>query len=110
MAVRIFRHYVSKALVALALAEGLILAFSVYAGTSLLFWDPSAAAKVAAQPQLPLALVFTGVMLGALTSTGLYQQGLRDGLRGITVRILVAFALGFAAMLVIFYQIGRAHV
>ena len=103
MALRIFRHYVSKDIIALLIAEAMILFFSIYAGVSIRLSDPSAATKVLVDPIFPRAAIFTLIMIGTMASSGLYQSGLREGVWGIVVRLIVSFSLGFVAMLALFY-------
>ncbi|MDZ7752486.1 MAG: TIGR03013 family XrtA/PEP-CTERM system glycosyltransferase [Gammaproteobacteria bacterium] len=110
MAFRIFRHYVAKDIIALLIAEGMILFFSIYAGMSISFGDPSAATKVLVDPIAPRATLFTVIMLGAMASSGLYQSGLREGLWGIVVRLLVSFGLGFLGMIVAFYFLPAMYI
>ncbi len=110
MALRIFRHYVSKDIIALMIAEGMILFFSIYAGVSIHFWDPSAANKIMVEPLFPRAALFTLIMLGAMASSGLYQTGLREGVWRIIVRLLVSFGLGFLAMIVVFYLFPSMYI
>lgn len=102
MAVRIFRHYVSQAAIALAAAEALIFVFSVYAGVSIRLWEGEATPRMLVGSLLPKGLLFAAVMMLALTATGLYQRGLRERIGGIALRAAVAFGLGGLGMGVIF--------
>ncbi len=103
MAVRIFRHYVSKAFILLGLADGFIGVLSMYAGVSLRLGEISPATKMLAAPLLPKAIIFAGILLISLMVTGLYQRGLRDSPRGIAGRILAGFFLVFVGMTLVFY-------
>ncbi len=109
MAVRIFRHYVSQAAIALAIAEALIFVFSVYAGVSLRFGDADAAPRMLVGTLLPKGVLFAAVMMLALTATGLYQRGLRDRVWGLALRLAVGFVLGAVGMGVLFLLFPRLY-
>lgn len=101
--IRIFSHFIPRDLLALALAEGLVFFASVYAGIWLRF-DGNYGDDFSGQDAiLSRALVFTAVMLASMMAVGLYQRHLRDGFRGMLLRIAVAFTAGFAVMSLLFY-------
>lgn len=99
---RIFRHYIPGSLLVLGICEAIILYASVYVGVSLRFWDSeSSLADVGLI--WPRALVFTIVMLGAMTVTGLYKNHFRDGIAGMLWRLGLSIVLGLAVMSAFFY-------
>jgi len=99
---RIFRHYIPKTLLMLGFAEGLILLVSIYLGVTLTLVEHEAQGAAAPAsimgPVLPGALVFALVMLAAMSAMGLYNRDLREGPRGIFVRLVMSFAIGLAVM------------
>lgn len=98
MAIRIFRHYIPKPLIILGLAEVLVLLFSAYAGIGLRFGDFNPVRKMLTTPLYPTASLFTLVMMTMMIGTGLYQRGLRDGFKGIALRLITSFVLGALVM------------
>ena len=94
-----FRHYVPKSILLLATSEALILFGSVYVGVSgpLTEADPT--------PHLMLGdvwtkgVLYTLLMLLLMSGIGLYQRGLREGVRGLVFRVGIAFAIGFVMMI-----------
>ncbi len=98
---RVFRHYVPRAFVALAVGEFLLLVASVYLGVALRFLGQEPPYGV--EPLLPKALAFAAVMLLSMTAMGLYQRNLREGLGGVLIRLGLSAALALVAMAVLFY-------
>ncbi len=98
---RVFRHYVPRAFVVLAVGEFLFLVASVYLGVALRFLGQEPPYGV--EPLLPKAVVFALVMLGAMTAMGLYQRNLREGLGGVLIRLGLSALLALVAMSVLFY-------
>ncbi len=98
--VRLFKHYIPLSLIALSIGEFAVFVLSVYAGGSIRFSE--------APNELPddvfwPSVLFAAVMFACMTSMGLYQRHLRDGRRGMFLRIVIAFFLGFIAMTLLFY-------
>ncbi len=97
--IRIFKHYIPRSLVFLAIAEFFIFNFAIHWGTSLRFFEDSVA-----HPSLyTTGFVFAAVMMSSLTAMGLYQRHLRDGRRGMLMRFGWAFLAAFIIMSLLFY-------
>ena len=101
--VRLFRHYVSRALLTLLVAEALYLFLAIYMGRSLwavLVYQSSwpLLAEVA-----PSALVFSLVMTAIMVAMGLYERNLWDGQGDMLLRVGISFLFGIFAMTVIYY-------
>ncbi len=103
--VRLFNHYVPRGTLAIALFEALILAASMY--LALLLWSGSSGSGVPAGLSLRMA-EFSGVMLTAMMLMGLYQQeqAVSEGWRGMILRLLVAFAVGFSVLGLVGWYVG----
>ena len=99
--IRIFKHYIPKNLVWLSLSELVVSVSAVYAGVSIRFTQ-SALAEVE-QTLWVQSIVFALVMFSMMTAFGLYQRHLRDGLRGMFLRLLASFVAVFIVMSLFFY-------
>lgn len=100
--IRLFKHYIPKHLILLGLSEFFIYIYSIYLGTAFRFSSPHLSET--ADDNLPLkSLVFALVMYSCMIAMGLYQRHLRDGRRGMFIRVGVSFAIGFVAMSLLFY-------
>jgi sugar transferase (PEP-CTERM system associated) len=101
--VRLFRHYVSSALLTLLMAEALLLFLSIYFGTALRtvlvsqgYWPPLA-------EDIPTGLVFSLVIVAIMVAMGLYERNLWDGRGDMLFRVGISFLLGMFAMTVVYY-------
>ena len=98
--IRLFKHYIPKSLIILAVAEFIVFISSVYFGILLRYSSVSNASI----DMLSLkSLVFAAVMYSCMIAMGLYQRHLRDGRRGMFIRVGVAFSIGFVGMSLLFY-------
>ncbi|MCC5808934.1 MAG: TIGR03013 family PEP-CTERM/XrtA system glycosyltransferase [Ectothiorhodospiraceae bacterium] len=103
--VRLFNHYVPRGTLAIALLEALILAASMY--LAMLLWSGSE--EFSGPTGLSLRLAeFSGVMLAAMMLMGLYTQenASGEGWRGMILRLLVAFGVGFFVLGLIGWYVG----
>ncbi len=91
--VRVFRHYIPTAFVLLGVIEALILILSVYLGVSLRFWGSETALNYDGG-LFGKALLFSIVMLSAMTFMGLYQRHMREGVEVVLIRVPPGLALG----------------
>lgn len=101
--IRLFRHYISRALLTLLVAEAFHLFLSVYFGRSLNmirfgqeFWPTFDAVA-------PVALVFVLVMTTIMIAMGLYERNLWNGQGDMLLRVGVSFLFGLFAMTLIYY-------
>jgi sugar transferase (PEP-CTERM system associated) len=106
MSVRIFGHYVSLPLVLLMLAEAAIHVGAVHLAWTLRFLDihfliysPSGDSGWL----LPRALLYALVLLGVMTSFGLYGSALHKKDREYHVRFLASFPAAALVMVITFY-------
>lgn len=112
--VRLFRHYVSRTLLTLLVAEALYLFLAIYVGRSLWAvlvdrgsWPPLAEIT-------PSALPFSLVMIAIMVAMGLYERNLWDGRGDMLLRVVISFLFGMFAMTVIYYlfpdlRLGRSE-
>lgn len=91
--IRIFNHYVSRTGFILLLFEMLIL--HAAASATALLW--SGASRGSTNPYMT-GMLFALVNVLAMSALGLYQQQLREDLRGVLARIPPAFLVGFVLM------------
>lgn len=100
--IRIFRHYIPKALLVLGVVEALILISAIYAGVSIRFQGQEQAVVTPADI-FPKAAIFVLVMFCVMMALGLYQRQLREGEWGYFPRLGVSFLIGLAVMSLVFY-------
>ena len=93
--IRLFSHYVPRNTLLIALLEAFLLASSVYLAVYISAGDVHAEA-LAIRPET--ALLFAGVMLGAMLLMGLYGQASIEGWTGVFFRLVAAFALGLTML------------
>ncbi len=97
--IRLFRHYVPVSLVVLAFSEFLIFFLAIYLAVEIRFQGTTEFVE----PLFPKALLFAIVMLGAMTSMGLYWRSSQMDMVKVLHQMLLGFALGTVAMLILFY-------
>lgn len=100
--VRIFKHYVHLPYLLLGLTEGIVFILAIYLGAFLRFYGDLTELESLGSI-LPRALFFSGVMLVGMTSMGVYQARLREGVSGVMLRTAASFFLGASALSLIFY-------
>ncbi len=109
--VRIFNHYIPKALLLLGVVEVAALFFSLQLGVALRFGgDPSSSSHLTNIPLEYKAGVFTLVMMVMLIAMGLYQRHQRDSFRVLILRMAWTFLLAFPLLLTVFYLFPDVYV
>ncbi|MBI3344809.1 MAG: TIGR03013 family PEP-CTERM/XrtA system glycosyltransferase [Gammaproteobacteria bacterium] len=103
--IRVFSHYIPIKVLLLLLVETAILVSAVYLGGSLRFAGDQAGFSDALAPIWPKSLVFTSLILLAMSAVGLYHGDFREGLRGILLQLVLAFLLGAGILGLIFYLV-----
>ncbi len=102
--IRIFRVYVPRTLVWLAIVELLLMVAAVYLGVELRFWHGDAASRAELDPLLIKAVIFAAVMFLSMLAMGMYWHGMRDGsMLVVLLRIALSFIIGSIAMVLFFY-------
>jgi len=100
---RIGHHFVSKSVSFLLVIEFLILLGSAYAGAVFRF-DVDYLFTAKAANYSTTALTFAAVMSFTMTALGMYQGGMRDGIRSTVLRLMPASALSFGILTLLFYM------
>tara|TARA_R110000772_G_scaffold129051_4_gene237036 strand:+ start:59971 stop:61392 length:1422 start_codon:yes stop_codon:yes gene_type:complete len=106
---RVFKHHVHVAYYWLALLDAVLFTGACYLGTFLYFLRDQALLDSHLETLLPRALVFAITTVLAMTSLGLYQPRLREGLNGILLRVAGSFVLVTIAMAATFYLLPSLH-
>ncbi|MDH5378969.1 MAG: TIGR03013 family PEP-CTERM/XrtA system glycosyltransferase [Gammaproteobacteria bacterium] len=104
--IRVFKHYIPKSLIFLAIAEFLLFLGSIYVGTYIRYGSVDTAPPGGGDFPEGLgyiSVVYTFIMMSALTAVGLYQRHLRAGIGGMFLRLIMAFLIGLVAMVVLGY-------
>ena len=102
--VRLFKHHLHTAFVWLAILEGLLFIAAVFLGAYLRFQGNTVYATESIGPVLPRALIFAVVMLVSMGAMGLYQPHAREGMSGVWIRTMGAFAFMAVGLALVFYM------
>ncbi|HEY5799201.1 MAG TPA: TIGR03013 family XrtA/PEP-CTERM system glycosyltransferase [Burkholderiaceae bacterium] len=105
---RIGNHFVSKSVSLLLAFEFLILLGAAYAGAGFRF-DSNYLFTAKAENYSTSAFVFAAVMSFSMTAFGMYQGGVRDGLRNTILRLMPASLLCFGILTLLFYLIPHLY-
>ncbi|NQD37558.1 TIGR03013 family PEP-CTERM/XrtA system glycosyltransferase [Permianibacter sp. IMCC34836] len=109
--VRIFNHYIPKALLLLGLIEVLALFFSLQLGVELRFGgDVISSTHLTNIPLEYKAGVFTVVLMLMLMAMGLYQRHQRDSFRMLMLRMAWTYVLSLPLLLTVFYLFPEVYV
>ena len=94
---------------ALALAEVLVVFGALYAAGMLRFTGGVAVVETLMGPLWPRALVMTTIVIGAMSSLGLYQLRHRARYNGVLARIIVALGASMAGLGALFLVVPDLH-
>ena len=103
--IRIFRHHVDSAFLFLAAAEISLLVLAVYAAAWWRFDGDMQAIATSVGALWPRALSFALVHWIGFVALGLYLPNLRDGFRGVLVRMVLAMTAGTVLLALTYYLI-----
>lgn len=92
--VRVFRHYVPKYMLLLAALDVLVLIVAAYMGIAISMQGLSTEDGTVKDMLFPAVLVFAVVMLGTMTSMGLYWRGLRSRPAEHVLRLIGSIVIG----------------
>ena len=102
--IRLFRHYIPRALLILALTEVAILLCAIFLGRSLRYLTAPYSMSQHPLQDLPLsAFVFMLVMMLILIGMGLYERNFWEGKADMILRVGVSFLLGLFVMTLMYY-------
>jgi len=103
--VRIFKHFVPSQLLALVVADGLVVFASMYLGIMLRFLGTNSDGYLEHLPIYPRALIFVAVMLVSMTAMGLYlRESVSHRMEWIP-RLMASFGAGLAIMTLIMFAV-----
>ncbi|VAW88300.1 FIG071646: Sugar transferase [hydrothermal vent metagenome] len=98
--VRLFRHYIPKSLLVLAVLEVIILLLALILSVSLRLGLDN---EILSELTFPQLAVFCFVILGTMISMGLYRRDAHNSKFDIVVRVVLAFTLATGFMILLFY-------
>lgn len=101
--IKIYNHYISKAVSLLLLVEIIILISSVYLGGAIRFVDSGYLSSPQFDNYFLSACVFALVMVLSMSAFGMYQQNFKEDIRKTFLRLMPSLALGFSITTLIFY-------
>ncbi len=101
--IRLFRHYISQALLTLLIAEALNLFWAIYFGRVLRMMYPYEGSWPQVSEVAPSALVFAAVMITIMVALGLYERHFWSGKGDMLLRVGISFLLGLFVMTSIYY-------
>ena len=101
--IRLFRHYISQALLTLLIAEALNLFWAIYLGRALRMAQDDKGIWPHLGEVVPNALVFTAVMIMIMVALGLYERHFWRGKGDMLLRVGISFLLGLFVMTNVYY-------
>jgi sugar transferase (PEP-CTERM system associated) len=106
---RIFRHYIPRSLLLIAVLEfGLLLA-AVHIAVLLLGADRQDSG-IPILSYVPAAFVFATTLITAMFSVGLYHNSLGQGRSVVVSRIVIAFLIGLLALAPLYYLVPEVSI
>jgi sugar transferase (PEP-CTERM system associated) len=105
----IFNHYIRVPFLLLGLIEAGIFFASVYLAAHIRFSGDISIFHPGLGRLDWHAFIFASTMILSFMAMGLYQARLRDGAKGIVLRILIAYFMGLVSLAVLFYLIPKLY-
>lgn len=106
---RIFNHYIRVSILLLGLAEGGILYASVFIAAYLRFAEEIKYFEPGLGRLEGHALVFAVVMVISFLAMGLYHARMRDGMKGVFLRLCFGYFFGMMMLAMIFYVLPKLY-
>jgi sugar transferase (PEP-CTERM system associated) len=107
--INLFSHYIPRRSLVLAAMEAAVLLIAVQIGLSLELTDSRAAVFGGGAAGLRQAFAFALGMIIIMSSMGLYQTDLWHNTQSVGLRVVTAFALGFAILGVLAYLMSTSY-
>jgi sugar transferase (PEP-CTERM system associated) len=101
--IRIFNHFVPTGMLLLVVTEAAIFMAAVYFAAWIRF--PEAEVYESLDPLWPKAANLAFFLVMTMGVFGLYQANLRENMRGLMLRLVASFLVGFALMSMVFYVV-----
>lgn len=89
--------------------ETFLLTASIYLGVSIRFPGSQFAVPGLLDPLWPKAVIFAFSMIMVMAALGLYQGDMREGFRGMLLRLVTVFAFGLGLMSLVFYLLPSLY-
>jgi sugar transferase (PEP-CTERM system associated) len=105
--IRVFSHYISLRIIFAMVIEGVLLFCSTFAGLAMRFW---ALPNIPLSQIVPVALLFTLLMIVSMSAVGLYHKDRHEPLRVTVQKLAIAFALGMPIMSLMFYLFPDTYI
>jgi sugar transferase (PEP-CTERM system associated) len=106
---RIFNHYIRVPFLMLGLVEGGILYASVFLAAYLRFAEEIKYFEPGLGVLAWHALIFSGLFILIFLGMGLYQGRMRDGVKGILLRLIIAYGIGIIILNTLFYIVPTLY-
>jgi sugar transferase (PEP-CTERM system associated) len=107
--INLFSHYIPRRSLVLAAIEAAVLLIAVQIGISLELADSRAAISGGGGSALSQASAFVLGMIAIMSSMGLYQTDLWNNTQSVRLRVVTAFALGFAIVGLVAYLMSTRY-
>lgn len=105
MMIRVFRHFIPLQILLLIAVHGVMLVAAMHAGVTLRFLVGDQESLAGTVVILKKAVVYSALMLGAMSLMGLYARDVLRSSWDYSVRLLSAFAAGAMIMTMVFYAV-----
>jgi len=107
--IRLFKHYIPRLVLVLALLEALLFLASVYAGVAIRFsGDPFN--RIPLHTVWVTAVIFAVIMLVTIHAMGLYRREMREDFWDSIFRLGSGFLLGLSAVTLVYYVLPQLYV
>ncbi|MBL4584625.1 MAG: TIGR03013 family PEP-CTERM/XrtA system glycosyltransferase [Pseudomonadales bacterium] len=103
--IRIFKHHIHTPHIVLGAIETAICFFSVYFGSFIRFGETISIEEEDLFPLTIRAVSFSVILVISMTSLGVYQSHLREGLLGMTLRTAASFLFASILLTMVFYLV-----
>jgi len=106
---RFFNHHIRVPFLLLGLAEACILFSAVYLAAYIRFVGKIANFKAGLGELAWHALIFAGLFILIFMAMGLYQSRMRDGVKGVLLRLIIAYCIGVIILNTLFYVVPTLY-
>jgi sugar transferase (PEP-CTERM system associated) len=107
---RFFNHHVRVPFLLLGLFEAGIVLSSVYLAAYIRFVGKTEKFEAGLGDLIWHALIVSGLFIIIFVSMGLYQSRMRDGIKGILLRLIIAYCIGIIVLNTLFYILPSLYI
>jgi sugar transferase (PEP-CTERM system associated) len=108
--IKIYNHFISRAVFLLLIVEFAILVSSFYAAAAIRFQDSNYISSPKYENFFLSACVFASLMMLSMSAFGMYEQNFKEDIWRILLRLMPSLALGFCITTLIFYLMPDLYV